>query len=140
MVARKTKKEEEPDLLSGLNEPEPEFVDEDELDLLDGISEDNGTAWMPWEETDQPSGIQGRVKFRSTIGDDYGHDDIPLLEIEDKNGDLWSIRGYSTALKSQIERVDPQVGDLFAVKYLGEKAGRKSGKDYHNVKAAKKAA
>lgn len=140
MTARRTTKKavEEPDLLAGLDEPAA--PDEDDLDLLAGITEDNGTAWMPWDDEDQPVGIQGRVTYVGEVDSDYGDGKVPLLEIEDKAGDLWSIRGYSTALRSQISKIDPQVGDLFAVKYLGEKAGRKSGKDYHNFKAVKRAA
>lgn len=128
--------DEEPDLLAGL-EDAPEVKDEEESeDLLDGISEDNGVAWMPWEEDDQPKGIQGRVTYIGTVESDYGDNDVPLIELEDKAGDLWSIRGYSTALQSQIKKTDPQVGDLFAIKYLGEVKARKSGKEYHNFKAA----
>lgn len=135
-AARKPKVEETaPDLLAGMEEADP--VSEEELDLLDGLTESNGTSWMPWEEDDQPIGVQGIVKFLGTIGSDYGDEDVPLMEVQDaKDADLlWSIRGYSTVLRNQITKADPQVGDFFAVKYLGEITGKK-GKPYHNFKAA----
>lgn len=126
-----------PDLLSGMEEADP--VSEEELDLLEGLTETNGTSWMPWEEDDQPIGVQGTVKFLGTIGSDYGDEDVPLMEVQDAKDPelLWSIRGYSTVLRNQINKTDPQVGDFFAVKYLGEITGKK-GKPYHNFKAAVK--
>lgn len=138
MAATKKAPAQEPDLLAGLADDEPTTAPADEsgLDLLDGISEDNGTPWMPWEEDDQPHGIQGTVRFVGTVPSDYSSDDCPMLEVEDAEGTLWSIRGYSTVLANQIKKTNPLVGDLFAVKYLGEKPAKKSGKDYHNFKAA----
>jgi hypothetical protein len=130
--------EEEPDLLSGLDAPDE--PDEDDLDLLDGITEDSGTAWMPWDDDDQPVGIQGKVIHRSTVMTDakYGAvEEVPYLEIQDsKDADqIWSIRGYGFVVRNQIERTNPQVGDTFAIKYLGETDSR-GGNTYHNVKAA----
>jgi hypothetical protein len=130
--------EEEPDLLAGLGTPDE--PDEDDLDLLAGISEENGTAWMPWDDDDQPVGIQGKVTHVSTVRTDpkYGEaEDVPYLEIQDsKDADtIWSIRGYGFVVRNQIERTDPQVGDTFAIKYLGETDSR-NGNTYHNVKAA----
>lgn len=127
----------ETDLLAGLGEPDEEEVDESELDLLSGITDENGTAWMPWEDDDHPEGIQGRVIYRGMVGSDYGNkDDVPYLELQDaKDPELvWTVRGYATALNNQITRTNPQVGDTWAVKYLGE-VDSKNG-TYHNFKAA----
>ena len=75
------------------------------------------------------------MTYVGTVESDYG-DEVPMVELEAADGTLWSIRAYSTALHSQVKRTDPEVGDTFAIKYLGEKTARKSGKDYHNFKAA----
>lgn len=130
----------EPDLLAGLQDDGPAApVNDDDTvyDLLDGLSEDEGTPWIP-DDDDNPSpeGVQGRVKYRGEIGSDYGTDPIPLVELESADGTVWSIRGYSTALRNQIIKADPQVGDFMAARFFGVKTGKKSGRDYKNYKVA----
>lgn len=131
--------EEEEDLLSGLENADTSAADDDddddeEMDLLDDITEDNGDPWMPATEDEHPDGIQGRIVNVSTIYSDeaYGGGEVPLLEIEEADGHVWSVRGYHTVLKNQIERNAPQVGDRVALKYFGPKTPKKGGKDYEN--------
>ncbi len=137
------KKDDEPDLLSGLSDDAPATTavdDGESYDLLDGLSEDEGTPWIPTDDDDpSPSGVQGKVTFRGELASDYGPDPIPLVEIESADGMKWSIRGYSTVLRNQINKTDPQVGDFFAVRHFGSKTS-KSGRDYENYKAAVKKA
>ncbi len=140
----KTKaKNDEPDLLADLKDdgPAPSTQDDDEsFDLLDGLSEDEGTPWIPDDEDDpSPEGIQGKVTYRGEIPSDYGPENIPIIEIESADGTKWSIRGYSTVLRNQITKADPQVGDLMAVRFFGTKAS-KAGRDYKNFKVAVKKA
>jgi len=137
--ARSTPKpvEDEEDLLAGLEGDAvatTETDDDEELDLLDDISEDAGVAWVPATDGDQPDGIQGRVVNRTVIyaDDAYGGGEVPLLEVEQKDGVVWSVRGYHTVLRNQIEKNDPEVGDLVAIKYFGPKTPRSGGKDYEN--------
>jgi hypothetical protein len=134
-------KKEEPDLLAGLKDdgPAPAVKDDDTVyDLLDGLSEDEGKPWIPDDDDDpSPEGIQGRVKFRGEIGSDYGTDPIPLVELESADGTVWSVRGYATVLRNQINKADPQIGDFMACRFFGVKAG-KSGRDYKNFKVAVK--
>lgn len=132
-------KAEEPDLLSGLTDEGPAQAGEDEVfDLLDGLTEDEGTPWKPQDEDDpSPEGIQGRVKYRGTVPSDYGQEDIPHVLIEAADGTIWSVRGYSTVLRNQINKADPQIGDLMACRYFGPKTGR-SGREYENYKVAAK--
>jgi hypothetical protein len=132
-VKRTTAKvEPEEDLLAGLGEPAA-VEDDEEFDLLDGISEDLGDPWTPHLDEDIPEGIQGKVISRTVIyaDQDYGGGAIPLLEIEETSGHVWSVRGYHTVLRNQIEKNDPLVGDTVAIKYLGVKEN-KGGKDYQN--------
>ena len=128
------------DLLADIKDDAPAAVaDDDEVyDLLDGISEDEGTPWIPDDEDDpSPEGIQGTVKFIGEVSSDYGPEMCPIIELEAKDGTLWSVRGYSTVLRNQIEKADPQIGDLMAVRYFGTKAG-KSGREYKNYKVVVK--
>lgn len=138
-----TPKEEEPDLLSDLKDDGPAPVsstpDDDEVyDLLDGLSEDQGTPWIPDDEDEpSPEGIQGRVKYVGEVASDFGPETAPLIELEAADGTVWSIRGYATVLRNQITKADPKVGDIMAVRYFGMKAG-KGGRDYKNFKVAVK--
>lgn len=129
--------------MAGLEDDAPAAKVEDPeevVDLLDGLSEDNGTPWVPADEDDpSPDGIQGRVTFRGVIPSDYGPEECPIVELEASDGTVWSVRGYSTALRNQIEKADPQIGDLMACKYFGLKQSR-AGKDYHNYKVVVKRA
>lgn len=128
-----------PDLLSGLEEEKPPT-----LDLLSQITEDDGQAWMPWNDDEQPKAIQGRVKSIGTVWTDAKYEktgaprEVPLITFEDDGGTLWSIRGYGMVVEAQLNGVlagGLKPNDHFAVKYLGEKQG-KGANAYHNVKAA----
>lgn len=89
---------------------------------------------MPADDDEIPDGIQGHILSVSTVATDqkYGGGDVPYLEIEEKDGHIWSVRGYHTVLRNQIEKHDPQVGDLVALKYLGEKDNKKGDNTYQN--------
>lgn len=124
--------EPEVDLLAGMEDASAPHATDDPLDLLADISEDNGVAWIPSDEdADCPDGIQGRLVYRGSVESDYGND-VPMLEIEQADGEVWSVRAYHTVLRNQIEKADPAVGDTVAIKYFGLKSGK--GDDYHNYK------
>lgn len=125
--------EEEPDLLADIGGGAV-AVDDEELDLLDEITEDQGDAWMPADDDEMPEGIQGKVINVSTVETDqkYGGGSVPLLEIQEKDGHIWSVRGYHTVLRNQIEKNNPQVGDTIAIKYLGTKENKKGDNSYEN--------
>jgi hypothetical protein len=114
--------------------------DDDALDLLSEISEDEGTPWVPWDESyeGQPDGIQGVVRHVSTITQDakYGGGEKPYLEIEAADGTLWSVRGYATVLANQIEKNNPQVGDRIAILHRGEKDNRAGTDTYRDFGVA----
>lgn len=124
-----------PDLLAGLKEEEAPAS----LDLLSQIADSDGEAWVPWNNEDQPTGLQGTVLSISSVASDYNDkSDKPLILIEDADGKQWSIRGYGQVMEGQINNAlsrGMQVGDLFAIKYLGEQRNRANTFTYHNVKA-----
>lgn len=121
------------DLLSDLRDedsPTTQPADLQEFDLLSGLSEDEGTAWIPNDDEDpSPAGIEGRVLYRYAIASDYGPEEIPVVTLKDKTGTVWSIRGYATALRNQINKADPQPGDWMAALFRGAKKSGK-GREY----------
>ena len=152
--AKPKPKDVEPDLLEGLDDESTEPDDEEDSDLLDEITEDDGTPWYPWEEEDQPSGVQVTVTSVDTIQADPQYskkgEDLtrPFVQGEDKEGTLWSFRGYSTVMQRQLDEwitKGLKPGDIFAIKYLGEyvnngpatknKKGEYPSGTYHKVKA-----
>jgi len=122
-------------------------ADDEDFDLLSDMSESEATAWMPWDNDEQPNGIQGTVVHVGTVTQDakYGGDEVPYVELRDKNdADLvWGIRGYSTVLGNQLQReIDNGLrsGDVLAVMHQGMKTNRKGDNEYRSfaVKSLRK--
>lgn len=122
--------------------------DWDDGDLLDQVEEDDSEGWVPKEPNE---GIVGKVIKLSQTKSDFaaeGQDPyVPTVTIEAKGGQKWRIIGYSAVLKRELVDQDPQVGDIMAVKYFGEKklrTGKFQGRPYKHYgvivrKAAKTA-
>lgn len=144
--AKAVVEDDEPDLLAEMDDETTAVDDDDDdFDLLSDLTEDGGTPWMPWDEEDQPDGIQGRVIAVSTVEADqkFGGGEVPYVEVETKDGTIWSVRGYATVLKNQLEReVDKglSIGDTLAIKYFGEKENRRGDNSYKNFKVVRRAA
>jgi hypothetical protein len=100
--------DEEPDLLADLTDEKPAARADDSeevIDLLDGLTEDNGIPWIPDDEDDpSPAGIQGKVTFRGTVASDYGPAEVPLIELTAADGTVWSIRGYARRSGTRLRR------------------------------------
>lgn len=128
---------------AGANPGEDDFADVD--DLLDQVEEDDSEGWVPSEVGE---GIAGRVVKVGVTKSDFageGEDpNCPTVTIQVKDGTKYRVIGYGAVLKREIQDNDPQVGDLMAVKYFGEKPirkGRFAGKPYkHFGVVVKKAA
>lgn len=139
--------DEEIDLLAGMDTAVNTTVDDDDddFDLLSDMSESDAQAWMPWDEEDQPNGIQGKVTHVGTVQQDakYGGDDVPYVEIQDlKDAEkVWGIRGYATVLKNQLQREidnDLRNGDILAVVYKGIQQNRKGDNEYKSFQTKSK--
>lgn len=109
-------------------------ADWDEGDLLDSVEEDDSEGWVPSEPGE---GIAGRVvkigQTRSDFAKDGEDPMCPTVTIETKDGAKFRIIGYGAVLRRELMDKNPQVGDLMAVKYFGEKPirkGRFAGKPY----------
>jgi hypothetical protein len=132
--------DEDIDLLAGMDKAASVVEDdEDDFDLLSDMSESDAKAWMPWDEDDQPNGIQGWLVHIGTVSQDakYGGDDVPYWELRDKSDSslVWGIRGYGTVLKNQMDREQEaglRNGDFVAVAHLGMKSNRKNDNEYRN--------
>jgi hypothetical protein len=142
----KGKQADEVDLLAEMDTKQTGPVNDDEdFDLLSEMSESDAEAWVPWNEDDQPNGIQGTVVHIGTVSQDakYGGEDVPYIEIRDKNDKVWGIRGYATVLESQLNKeIDSGLkgGDLLAVVYKGETTNRKGDNTYKNFATKSKRA
>lgn len=142
----KGKLDNEVDLLAEMDtSPTGPVNDDEDFDLLSEMSESDAVAWVPWNEEDQPNGIQGVVTHVGTVTQDakYGGSDVPYVEIRDKNDKVWGIRGYATVLESQMNKeIDAglKTGDVFAVVYKGETTNRKGDNTYKNFATRSKRA
>lgn len=137
--------ENEVDLLADMDTTPTGPVEEEDFDLLSDMSESDAIAWVPWNDDEQPRGIQGTVVHVGTVTQDakYGGDEVPYVEIRDKDGKVWGIRGYSTVLENQMNKeIDAGLsnGDLFAVVYKGETTNRKGDNTYKNFAVKSKKA
>lgn len=116
---------------------EQEFISPD--DLLDTVEEDDSEGWNPKE----PEGISGWVVNLSQTRSDFASDGEdpykPTVTIQTMTGDKFRIIGFGSVLEREIKDKDPQVGDIFAVKYNGLrklKTGRFQGKDFRHYSSA----
>jgi hypothetical protein len=57
--------------------------------------------------------------------------DVPNLVLDPGDGKLRSVLQFHAALRSQVEREDPQPGDVVAIRYLGLQVSESSGREYH---------
>jgi hypothetical protein len=127
----------EVDLLADLDNNNTPPADDENFDLLSDMAESTATAWVPWNEEDQPNGIQGSITHIGTVTQEakYGGEDVPYIELEDKSGTVWGIRGYGTVLANQLQREidnDLRNGDILAVKNLGLTSNRAKTNEYRN--------
>ena len=143
-TAAKTSKvaENEVDLLADMDTATP-VVDDEDFDLLSDMSESDAKAWIPWNDDEHPRVIQGTVTHVGTVTQEakYGGDDVPYVELRDKEGTIWGIRGYSTVLESQMNReIDNGLrsGDVFAVVYKGEVTNKKGDNTYKSFQTKSK--
>ena len=115
----------EEDLLEGIGSE-----DDDDLDLLNTIDPDDSEGWVP---TEVGEGIQGVVVKVGETKSDFSDEMAPTVTIETKDGSKFRVIGYGAVLRREIQDADPHPGDLFAVKYFGErliKKGKWQGKKY----------
>ncbi len=137
-AATANKVAEEVDLLADIqNEDQTSNVQDpdEEFDLLSEMNESDAEAWVPFDDESVPDGIQGTVTHIGTVTQEakYGGNDVPYIEIRDKTGKMWGIRGYATVLANQLNReIDAGLknGDLLAVVYKGIKENRSKTNEY----------
>lgn len=111
---------------------EDDFADVD--DLLNEVEEDDSEGWVPTERGEGIAGIVVKVgQTRSDFAKDGEDPMCPTVTIETRDGTKWRVIGYGAVLKRELEDKNPQVGDMMAVKYFGEKPirkGRFAGRPY----------
>lgn len=150
-ASRATKKEEvveeEPDLLAAMNDTSTKSTveDDEDFDLLSDLTEEEGESWMPWDDEDQPDGIQGKVVSIGEVEREarFGGGAAVFIQVQDRSDPelVWNVRGYATVLSNQLEREIEKglsVGDTIAIKYFGEKENKKGDNTYKNFAVASK--
>lgn len=117
------------DLLSSITD---DTANDKPVDLLSSISEDGPEPWNPTE----PDGIEGTVTAVSSEEGKYSDEPIPVVVIKTANGAEFTVKGYRSVLRNEINRVKPKVGGTFAVKYFGRKQKKDGSGEYHHYRAA----
>lgn len=111
-------------------------------DLLNSVQEDDSEGWVPAEKGDSLSGVVIKIgETRSDFARDGEDPMCPTVTVLTKEGDKFRVIGFGAVLKRELADADPQVGDLFAVKYWGEKLikkGKYAGKPYKHYSVAVK--
>jgi hypothetical protein len=132
------------DLFAGGDTDTPDGAFDEADDLLDSVQEDDSEGWVPTEKGESLSGIVVKIgETRSDFAKPGEDAMVPTVTVKTRDGSKYRVIGYGSVLKREIEDNDPQVGDVFAVKYWGEKPIRKgpyAGKNYkHYTVAVRKA-
>lgn len=117
---------------------EDDFASAD--DLLDEVEEDDSEGWVPKEKNQGIAGVVVKVgETRSDFAKDGEDPMVPTVTLECKDPEnpnktiKWRVIGYGSVLKRELTDANPQVGDIMAVKYFGEKpikTGKFAGKPY----------
>ena len=117
-----------------------DFDDAD--DLLNTVQEDDAEGWVPSEKGESLSGVVTKVgETRSDFARDGEDPMCPTVTVMTREGDKFRVIGFGAVLKREILDADPHVGDLFAVKFWGEKLikkGKYAGKPYKHFSVAVK--
>ena len=109
----------------------------DELRLIP--DEEESETWLP-EEVGE--GIEGKVLKRYSVTSDHKDTETgeypvcPVVVVDVGGGDLWKITGYRKVLREEMDRCDPQPGDLFAAIYRGGPLDERGQIKYHVYHAA----
>jgi hypothetical protein len=103
-------------------------------DLLDEVEEDDSEGWVPKERNEGIAGIVVKLgETRSDFAKDGDDPMCPTVTIQTSDGTKWRVIGYGSVLKRELQDANPQIGDMMAVKYFGEKpikTGKFAGKPY----------
>jgi hypothetical protein len=109
-------------------------------DLLDTVEEDDSEGWVPKEKGEGIAGVVVKIsQTRSDFAKDGEDPMCPTVTLECKDPEnsgktiKYRVIGYGSVLKRELQEQNPQVGDLMAVKYWGEKilkTGKFQGRPY----------
>lgn len=78
--------------------------------------------------------VEGVLVARDITTSDYTTDEIPVLTLKQADGVYRGVRGYHQVLRNELEKVDPQIGDTVAIKYLGKLPNKAKTGSYHGYK------
>lgn len=114
--------------------PDPTVTSNGGFALLEGLEEDlDKGSGKPFLFENVGDKLIGYVRYRDEIRSDYPNQKtgeygmVMLLDIETAEGELYSVRGYGSALSSQLEKANPRVGDALAIKFIGMEQPKTAG-------------
>lgn len=120
------------DITAGLEDDITAESKEEGVDLLadleSALETGDAQSWIPKEEGDTLVGVVTHV---GTMNSDYSPEPIPYIEVQDREGEVWGVRGYGSVLAAKIEGAKLEVGDGVAVRFLGMQDSR-NGRSYKN--------
>ena len=94
---------------------------------MEEIKEPSGTP-ISWWKPAQDEVIGGRVTYLGNRETSYRESKV--IEIETDEGEVFA-RTVNGALDSELKANDVQVGDVLALKFLGQKIAGASGRNYN---------
>jgi hypothetical protein len=74
--------------------------------------------------------VAGTVEQVDVWQSDYGP--YPVCDLRLKDGTRVRVHGFSTVLKRRLGEIDPQVGELIGISYLGEVPSRVKGRSAYS--------
>lgn len=84
-------------------------------------------AWMP----DEGDIIEGTVASIDTGASGYGP--YPIVTVEREDGSKAAVHCFHQAIRGQLARIKPEVGDPIGIKYLGRKKSTTNPKQSYAV-------
>jgi hypothetical protein len=98
-------------------------------DVFAGSDDDDGDfaeSWQPEPGEKLAGTITG---FDSRDG---GYGEYPIVTVEQEGGERAAVHAYHAALKRQLGRANPAVGDPITITYAGKVAPASGGNAYHS--------
>ena len=97
-------------------------------------TEDGGRVRYPpsWKPEHDGDSLVGKVLGRRQVKTKYGMRSV--LDMEDDDGEMWTLWASSKSLRDELNEIKPRVGDKLRVVFEGSGVSESSGFEFHNYK------
>jgi hypothetical protein len=100
--------------------------------LEERVSAPHPTSWQP-KNPEHPQLIVGVMESREP-GPDFGYGPHDVVVLCTPTGERWGVFLMHTVLRDEFDRLQPQPGDLIAVRYEGRVAGGQGANGYEKFR------